>query len=159
MPNGHVNDGSKNSDDHGQVEEQNSLWSSRPKIEKRNEAAAPPVWTIILPLIPLCLALYISSTRYSDFRHHGFDIISGASIGIIVAWLSFRWYHLPVSRGAGWAWGSRNPSRAFGIGVGVLGYINSDTERTSSKDLEAGIERNQMADHAVNTMSDREPTS
>lgn len=55
--------------------------------------------------------------------HHGFDILFGASMGILLAWASFRLYHLPIARGAGWAWGPRSPPRAFGVGVGVGGYV------------------------------------
>ncbi|KAL8937880.1 MAG: hypothetical protein Q9216_004206, partial [Gyalolechia sp. 2 TL-2023] len=43
--------------------------------------AAPPLPLLLLPLIPICVAIYISSTRFSDFRHHGFDIIFGALMG------------------------------------------------------------------------------
>lgn len=92
----------------------------------RNQAAAPPVYTLILILVPLGAAFYISSTRYTDFRHHGFDIISGSLLGIVCAWFSFRWYHLPVTRGAGWAWGPRSYQRAWGIGVGRGAYVGTE---------------------------------
>ena len=110
-------------------------------MESRSQAAAPPVYSIVIPLIPICIALYVSSTRYSDFKHHGFDIITGASIGVVVAWLSFRWYHLPIRRGAGWAWSSRSASRAFGVGVGVLDYVEIEGHRLPAGDLEVGGHR------------------
>jgi hypothetical protein len=92
----------------------------------RNQNAAPPVYTLILILVPLGAAVYISSTRFTDFRHHGFDIISGSLLGIVCAWFSFRWYHLPVTRGAGWAWGPRSYERAWGIGVGRGAYVGTE---------------------------------
>ena len=104
----------------------------------REEAAAPPTYLIVLPLIPLCAALYKSSTRYSDFKHHGFDIISGSAIGIVVSWLSFRMYHLPVGRGAGWAWRPRSAQKAYGIGIGALGYVDGNNQHKKSDDPEIG---------------------
>ena len=103
----------------------------------RKQAAAPPTWTIILPLIPVSIATYIASTRYSDFRHHGFDIIFGSLMGITLSWISFRLYHLPIRRGAGWSWGPRSAERAWGIGVGVPGYAGSELGSKRS-DIEAG---------------------
>ena len=83
-------------------------------------------------------AIYISSTRYSDLWHHGFDVIAGAILGIASAWLGFRWYHLPISRGGGWAWAPRSSKRAFGRGIGVLTYADDDMDANRGKDLESG---------------------
>lgn len=92
----------------------------------RNAAAAPPNYLIIPALTPVAVAVWICSTRYAEFFHFGFDIISGSLIGIVSAWLSFRWYHLPISRGQGWAWGARSKHRAFAIGVGTGGYVGDE---------------------------------
>lgn len=92
----------------------------------RYQAAAPPVWTLVLVLVPVGSAIYITSTRFTDFRHFGFDLLFGSFIGITTSWFSFRWYHLPISRGAGWAWGPRSYRRAFGIGVGVGSYVGTE---------------------------------
>jgi len=92
----------------------------------RYQAAAPPVWCLVLILVPVGSAIYIGSTRYTDFRHKGFDIIFGSLIGITTSWFSFRWYHLPVTRGAGWSWGPRSYTRAWGIGVGVGSYVGTE---------------------------------
>ena len=91
-----------------------------------NQAAAPPTYGLLLALIPLGVATYISSTRYAEFWHFGFDVIGGSVIGIVSAWLAFRWYHLPIQRGQGWAWGPRSAERAFGIGVGVGSYVGPE---------------------------------
>ncbi|KAH0565233.1 hypothetical protein GP486_001377 [Trichoglossum hirsutum] len=108
----------------------------------RSQAAAPPLYLLIIAVIPIGAATYISSTRYSDFRHHGFDILFGSAIGFVSAWFAFRWYHLPVQRGAGYAWGARSPSRAFGIGIGAGSYAGSEDsgrEKTAKDpDLEGG---------------------
>ncbi|KAF2019035.1 PAP2-domain-containing protein [Aaosphaeria arxii CBS 175.79] len=92
----------------------------------RYQAAAPPVYTLVLILVPIASAIYVVSTRFTDFRHHGFDMLFGSLIGITTAWFSFRWYHLPVTRGAGWSWGPRSYERAFGIGVGVGSYVGTE---------------------------------
>jgi len=91
---------------------------------------------IVFPLIPIGVALYVSSTRYSDFRHFGWDITAGAALGVVSAYLAFRMYHLPISRGGGWAWVPRSPDRAFGRGIGLVGYVNP--ELNAKRDLERG---------------------
>lgn len=100
--------------------------SARHPVSIRNLAATPPAYLLVLAFVPVAVAFYICSTRYSQYYHHGFDIISGALIGILTSWGSFRWYHLPLSRGQGWAWGSRSRSRAWGIGVGIGGYVGRE---------------------------------
>ena len=104
----------------------------------RKQAAAPPAYLFILPLIPISIAMYVASTRYSDFRHHGFDIIFGALLGITMSTISFRMYHLPIRRGAGWSWGPRSVSKAFFVGMGVQGYSGEDGPESRKRDLEAG---------------------
>ncbi|KAL8824008.1 MAG: hypothetical protein Q9191_005370 [Dirinaria sp. TL-2023a] len=113
-----------------------------PEEAFRNGAAAPPTYLLVLPLIPICVALYISSTRYSDFKHHGFDIIAGSAIGLVIAWLSFRMYHVPVERSAGWAWRPRSAQKAFGIGVGIVGYVDCNDRRKKTDDPEVGLNTN-----------------
>lgn len=95
-------------------------------LSVRNAAAAPPNYLIIPALAPVAVAVWICSTRYAEFYHFGFDIISGSLIGIVSSYLAFRWYHLPISRGQGWAWGARSKSRAFAIGVGTGGYVGDE---------------------------------
>ena len=101
-----------------------------------NEAAAPSTYLPIFPLIPIDLAIYISSIRYSDFYHPGFDIIAGAILGIACVYLGFRWY----SRGQGWAWALRSYDRAFGRGIGSVTYI-SDNNTDKGHDPDEGIPR------------------
>jgi hypothetical protein len=106
----------------------------------RYQAAAPPVWTLVLVLIPIGSAIYITSTRFTDYRHHGFDLIFGSFIGITTSWFSFRWYHLPITRGAGWSWGPRSFKRSWGIGVGVGSYVGTEgwSRRGPSETARAG---------------------
>ncbi|KAF2276095.1 acid phosphatase/Vanadium-dependent haloperoxidase [Westerdykella ornata] len=106
----------------------------------RYQAAAPPVWTLVLVLVPIGAAIYITSTRFTDYRHHGWDLIFGSLLGITTAWFSFRWYHLPITRGAGWAWGPRSYKRSWGIGVGVGSYVGTEgwSHRGESKKAERG---------------------
>ncbi|KAI4247953.1 MAG: hypothetical protein LQ352_006043 [Teloschistes flavicans] len=114
----------------------------------RRQSAAPPLYLLPLPLIPLCTAIYICSTRFSDFRHHGFDILFGALMGIVFAVFTFRLYHLPITRGGGWSWGPRSMERAFGAGVGLGGYVVGHTAGLQSKraDEEVGEEWSKRSD-------------
>ena len=107
----------------------------------RNRAAAPPIHLLVIALTPLAVAVWITSTRYAEFYHHGFDVLSGSLIGVLSAWFAFRWYHLPIRNGQGWAWGARSRDRAFGIGVGTWGYVGNEGWKAAQKrddDLEAG---------------------
>jgi membrane-associated phospholipid phosphatase len=92
----------------------------------RSVAAAPPAYLLVPPAIPFCAAIYIAATRYEDFRHHGFDILFGSLMGIVLAWASFQWYHAPIGRGAGWAWAPRGAHRAWWLGVGGQGWGQED---------------------------------
>ena len=107
------------------------------RLVLHEQAAAPPTYLLILPLIPVSLATYVASTRFSDFRHHGFDIIFGSLMGMFLSWISFRIYHPPIRRGAGWSWGPRSASRAWGIGIGTLGYVQDEDRESKKQDLEA----------------------
>ncbi|KJX94762.1 pap2 domain containing protein [Zymoseptoria brevis] len=95
-------------------------------LSVRNTAASPPNYLVIPALAPVGAAVYICSTRWAEYYHFGFDVIFGSLIGILTAWVSFRWYHLPISRGQGWAWGARSKDRAFAIGVGTGGYVGDE---------------------------------
>ena len=92
----------------------------------RNHAATPPNHLLVIALFPIAVAVYICATRFFEFYHFGFDIISGSVIGIVSSWFSFRWYHAPIRNGAGWAWGARSRDRAFGIGVGTRTYVGEE---------------------------------
>ena len=118
--------------------------SARDTVPPRNQAAAPPTYLLILAFVPIGAALYISGSRWADYRHHGFDIISGSIIGLLFAWLGFRWYHLPIRRGAGWSWGARSRDRAFILGIGIPSYVGDEgwesgkAVMSANNDLEGG---------------------
>ncbi|KAH8905535.1 acid phosphatase/Vanadium-dependent haloperoxidase, partial [Coniochaeta sp. PMI_546] len=88
----------------------------------RRQAAAPPLYLLLLCAIPFFAAIFIASSRWFDFRHHGFDILFGSLIGTVTAFFAFRYYHLPIGRGAGWAWGPRSRDKAFWAGVGSFSF-------------------------------------
>jgi membrane-associated phospholipid phosphatase len=100
-----------------------------------DKQAAPPLWQTTLAFAPIVAALFICASRYADFHHAGFDIISGAIIGTVFAWTSFRIYHLPIRRGYGLlAWGPRKRGHAF-----ISGLENNevpDEERGGVTDYE-----------------------
>lgn len=60
------------------------------------ESAVPPVYLLILPYVPLGLAIFIAGTRYFDFTNHGFDVLAGVAVGTGTAWFGFRLYHPPL---------------------------------------------------------------
>lgn len=88
----------------------------------RRQAAAPPIYLLVLAVVPFFGSIFIAGSRWWDFRHHGFDILFGYLIGTVTAIYSFRYYHLPISSGAGWAWGPRSHDKAFWAGVGSFSY-------------------------------------
>ena len=107
----------------------------------RRQAAAPPLYLLLIACLPFFGAVFIASSRWFDFRHHGFDILFGFLIGTISAFFAFRYYHLPISQGAGWAWGPRSPDKAFWAGVGSFSYATNRVHTTyRSGDEEEALE-------------------
>jgi membrane-associated phospholipid phosphatase len=90
----------------------------------RKQDAAPPIYLLVITLIPLEAAVYICSSRWYDFQHHGFDIIFGFLIGTLSSILAFRYYHLPLCRGAGFAWAPRSEDKLLWPGIGSGGFSN-----------------------------------
>lgn len=93
----------------------------------RRQAAAPPLYLLAMTLIPFGASVFVAASRWWDFRHHGFDILFGWLMGFATAVYSFRYYHLSIQEGAGWAWGPRSQDRAFWAGVGRVGYAGDST--------------------------------
>ena len=70
---------------------------SEPFLNEANSytsPAGPRTYLLFLPYVPLGLAIFIAGTRYFDFRNHGSDILAGAVVGTISAWVGLRWYKL-----------------------------------------------------------------
>ncbi|KAI2837179.1 hypothetical protein CBS147343_6969 [Aspergillus niger] len=93
----------------------------------RKQGAAPPVYMLIITLVPIAVAFFISASRWFDYRHHGFDIIFGSVMGMVFAYIGFRLYQLPIIRGAGWSWGARSREHAFFMGVGLPSHVSTDS--------------------------------
>jgi membrane-associated phospholipid phosphatase len=93
----------------------------------RRQDAAAPIYLLVIVLIPLGTAIFICASRWYDFQHHGFDIIVGFLMGVLSSILAFKYYHLPMSRGAGFAWAPRSEKKAFWSGLGKGGF--SDRRR------------------------------
>lgn len=114
----------------------------------RRQDAAAPIYLLVIALIPFGAAIYICASRWYDFQHHGFDIIFGFLIGTFSSVLAFKYYHLPVSRGAGFAWAPRSEQKAFWSGIGNGGFSNRRRfyrlNETSDSPLHAA--QNQLAD-------------
>ncbi|KAI1386958.1 acid phosphatase/Vanadium-dependent haloperoxidase [Hypoxylon trugodes] len=124
----------------------------------RRQAAAPPLYLLLLTVLPFFTAIFIASSRWFDFRHHGFDILFGFIIGTITAYFAFRYYHLPIRAGAGWAWGPRSHDKAFWAGLGSWSYATDrkhwvkagdEAERMPgqrAEDIEMGVRFRSKAD-------------
>ena len=65
-----------------------------PRVESaslpREEQGAFSVYLLLLPYVPLGLAIFIAGTRYFDFKNHGFDVLAGAAVGSVTAWIGFE---------------------------------------------------------------------
>lgn len=107
-------------------------------LAARKQAAAPPVYLLVITVLPFFTAIFIAGSRWFDFRHHGFDILFGFLIGTITAFFAFRYYHLPISRGAGWAWAPRSPDKAFWAGIGSYSYATDKKHWIRPGDEEEG---------------------
>jgi hypothetical protein len=110
----------------------------------RDSAAAPPLYLLVIVLIPIAAAIYIASTRFTDNKHAGFDILFGSIEGLICAWFAVRLYHPPISVAGGWAWAPRHRTAAFGVGTGVGSFANGGLKgkrKIDGVDVEGGIQR------------------
>lgn len=80
-------------------------------------APPAPIYLLFPCLIPTGAAIYIASTRYSDYQHHGFDVLVSALLGTILAFCGFAWYHVPVPRRVGSQASQSGETGAFGGGA------------------------------------------
>lgn len=123
---------------------------SAPRTSPRSQAAAPPLHLFVLVFVPIGAAIYIASTRYTDYKHHGFDVLFSSLEGTVCAWFAFRCYHMPIRRGAGWAWGPRSNDRAFGIAIGT-GTYHQPKSRSGAQDkgkaIQEDVERGGSVHH------------
>lgn len=122
-------------------------------IPARNQAASPPIYLFAICFLPTAASLYIAASRYPDFKHAGFDIMSGYLIGLVNAFWAFRYYHLPIARGAGWSWGPRSASRSWWAGVGVGSYVGDEEGDRKRRDEEAQMGEAVMMDDMMDPAS------
>jgi len=60
----------------------------------------PPTPLLLVASVPILLAIYVATTRFSDYRHHGVDIIFGLLVGVGTAILGWTWYGSRTTHGA-----------------------------------------------------------
>lgn len=106
----------------------------------RTQAAAPPLYLLSFPLLTIGVAVFVTASRWFDYKHHSSDLAFSTALGMLFGWIGFRMYHLPVRRGEGWAWGIRGRERAFWLGVGRRGGWGSgdDLATEGAVDVESG---------------------
>lgn len=61
----------------------------------------PQMLSFAIVSIPMWVAIYIASTRWSDYRHHGFDVLFGSFEGIVCALIGWSWYGVYSCRRGG----------------------------------------------------------
>ena len=76
-------------------------------------ATGGPLYLLVTAAAPTVVAAYIGSTRYTDYKHFGSDVLLSSAGGALFAWLGFRWYHMPIARGGGQTCGARSAHGAF----------------------------------------------
>ncbi|PNS20966.1 Diacylglycerol pyrophosphate phosphatase 1 [Sphaceloma murrayae] len=113
-----------------------SLVDRHPIQLYRRAGAAPPVWGMAIILAPTLFAVWIASTRFQEFKHDGFDCISGSLCGVITALIGFRAYHNGILRGQSWTWGPRTWDNAFVVTSSARQRMSLHKRGASSRDIE-----------------------
>lgn len=116
----------------------------------RRQAAAPPIYLLLIVVLPWFGSIFIAGSRWFDFRHHGFDILFGYLIGVFTSIFAFRYYHLPIRQGAGWAWGPRSHDKAWWSGVGSYSFATEKGDFIRSGDEEEAYQSRPL-DQATST--------
>jgi diacylglycerol diphosphate phosphatase / phosphatidate phosphatase len=63
------------------------------------------IYSYLLTAAPLLVASFVASSRVSDFRHRGSDVLGGTSIGVFFGIMGYRYYFpWPQSQMAGVPW-------------------------------------------------------
>ena len=70
------------------------------------------VWKTFIVLVPTLGAALITVSRIEDARHHPFDVITGASLGTLCAYVAYRQYFPPLHEV--WRKGRAYPIRSWG---------------------------------------------
>jgi diacylglycerol diphosphate phosphatase/phosphatidate phosphatase len=111
------------------------------------------VWRGFLVMVPTLGAALITGTRIMDARHHPFDVISGALLGMLVSWASYRQYFPPVSET--WRKGRAYPIRAWGRGPASPPIptitVDEDTQPLRPRGIPMDVERGEGAGFSSST--------
>ncbi|KAL1796303.1 hypothetical protein ACET3X_004843 [Alternaria dauci] len=111
------------------------------------------VWRSFCVMVPALGAALITGTRIMDARHHPFDVLSGALLGILVAWGSYRQYFPPVSET--WRKGRAYPIRAWGKASRAPPQptimIDEDVQPLQRMDKPVDVERGEASGYSSTT--------
>lgn len=93
------------------------------------------VWKTVLVLVPYLAASLVAVSRIMDARHHPFDVLSGAALGLGTAWISYRQYFPAISNPR--AKGRAYSRRTWGVDAHDMGSVepSSAVEYTSAYNL------------------------
>jgi diacylglycerol diphosphate phosphatase/phosphatidate phosphatase len=114
------------------------------------------VWRTFVVMVPSLGAALITGTRIMDARHHPFDVLSGATLGILVAWASYRQYFPPVSET--WRKGRAYPIRSWGRGPAAPPapqvMVDEDVLPLRAADKPVDLERGEATGIAISGVPD-----
>lgn len=100
----------------------------------------PFMAAILVCGVPLMTAMYIASTRFSDFRHHSGDIFAGSLLGVASAVLGWRWY-------GAWTTSAEAEGRVYGFMRG-RGRVTIERGGPGAMEMEP-LPKNEEAAEAV----------
>ena len=69
------------------------------RLADRSRSTKLGIWRMVVVLMPLVFATYISSTLWLSYQHHVNDCIFGAGIGILTALLGYRTAYQSLTKG------------------------------------------------------------
>lgn len=92
------------------------------------------LYAYFITAAPILVASFITTSRVSDFRHRGTDVLGGASLGVFFAIVGYRYYFpWPNSQFAGIPWMTirQEEERGIPIALGGLGKLHQYSPSTT----------------------------
>lgn len=74
-------------------------WAAK-LLHARTPQVAGSLWKLLLVLAPWAVALLVGLSRIADYWHHWEDVLAGALVGTVVAYVAYRMRYPPIAEGA-----------------------------------------------------------
>ena len=104
-----------------------------PKRSPEYAVSTMGAWRVLLIILPLCVAMFVSSTRVTDYRHHYVDVLFGGAEGILMALFAYRFYF------PGWAESDPNTESTATGGFAQLTSVEQSTPGSNSNRMEDAL--------------------